>query len=198
MANMNRRDTVFQFKIELLGVEPQIWRRIQVPGDYTFWDLHVAIQDAMGWLDYHLHSFGIVGSSVTIGIPDPDGDNPVDFRPGWEAELREFFSHFSPLGLYEYDFGDSWLHEVRFEGAYGAEGGVIYPRCLDGARRCPPEDCGGPSGYEAFLRAINDPTDPEHGALLEWIGGAFDSEEFDPAKVRFDDPGERRRIAFHG
>jgi len=198
MSNTNRRDTIFQFKIEFLGVESQIWRRIQVPGDYTFWDLHVAIQDAMGWLDYHLHSFNIVGSSVTLGIPDADGDDPSDFRPGWKVELREFFSHFFPLGLYEYDFGDSWLHEVRFEGAYEAEAGVIYPRCLDGARRCPPEDCGGASGYEEFLRAINDPTDPEHDVFLEWIGGSFDPEEFDPSKARFDDPGERRRIAFQG
>ncbi|MEA1871198.1 MAG: plasmid pRiA4b ORF-3 family protein [Candidatus Bipolaricaulota bacterium] len=171
---------------------------MQVPGGYTFWDLHVAIQDTMGWLGYHLHSFTIAGSSVTIGITDPNGDDPVDFRSGWEAELGEFFSHFSPLGLYEYDFGDSWLHEVRFEGAYEAETGVTYPRCLDGARRCPPEDCGGAFGYEEFLRTINDPTDPEHDAFLEWIGGAFDPEEFDPAKVRFDDPGKRWRVAFQG
>lgn len=193
---MSARDTIFQFKIELLGVESPIWRRIQVPGDYTFWDLHVAIQDAMGWLDYHLHEFRIVGASVVIGIPDIDGDDPPDFRPGWEVGVGEFFSHGSPLAVYEYDFGDSWLHEVCLEGVYDVEKGVVYPRCLDGARRCPPEDCGGTYGYEDFLRTIGDPTDPEHDSLLEWIGGSFDPEEFDPSKVHFDDPRERWRIAF--
>lgn len=44
---------VFQFKITLLGVEPVVWRRIQISDLCSFWDLHVAIQDAMGWLDYH-------------------------------------------------------------------------------------------------------------------------------------------------
>ncbi|MCK4393963.1 plasmid pRiA4b ORF-3 family protein [Candidatus Bipolaricaulota bacterium] len=193
---MSTRDVVFQFKIELLGVEPLIWRRIRVPGDYTFWDLHVAIQDAMGWLDYHLHAFRIVGSSVVIGIPDIEGDDPPDFRPGWEVGVRDVFLHGSPLALYEYDFGDSWFHEVRLEGVYDVEKEVVYPRCLDGARRCPPEDCGGTYGYEDFLRAIGDPTDPEHDSLLEWIGGSFDPEEFDPSKVHFDDPAKRWQIAF--
>ena len=52
---------VYQFNIELLEISPLIWRRIQVPADYNFWDLHVAIQDSMGWLDYHLHHFEIRG-----------------------------------------------------------------------------------------------------------------------------------------
>jgi hypothetical protein len=48
---------IYQFKITLSEIEPLIWRRIQVPAKYSFWDLHIAIQDAMGWLDYHLHAF---------------------------------------------------------------------------------------------------------------------------------------------
>lgn len=40
--------SILQFRIELLGIEPLIWRRIQVPDTYTFWDLHVAIQSAFG------------------------------------------------------------------------------------------------------------------------------------------------------
>ena len=70
------KNQVFQFKIELLEISPLIWRRIQVPGDYNFWDLHVAIQDSMGWLDYHLHHFEIRGKGKRkeshIGIPDFD------------------------------------------------------------------------------------------------------------------------------
>lgn len=43
--------SILQFRIELLEIAPPIWRRIQVPADSSFWDLHVAIQDAMGWTD---------------------------------------------------------------------------------------------------------------------------------------------------
>ena len=70
--------TVYQFKITLRGIRPPIWRRIQVPDNYTFWDLHVAIQDAMGWFDAHLHAFEvanpITGFAEEIGIPDEDFD----------------------------------------------------------------------------------------------------------------------------
>jgi hypothetical protein len=54
---MQKSRLVFQFKITLLEITPPIWRRIQVPASYSFWDLHVAIQDAMGWLDYHRTPF---------------------------------------------------------------------------------------------------------------------------------------------
>jgi hypothetical protein len=39
---------ILRFKIQLREIRPAIWRRIEVPASYTFWDLHVAIQDAMG------------------------------------------------------------------------------------------------------------------------------------------------------
>src|SRR5881296_1857231 len=75
---------VYQFKLVLVGVEPPIWRRIQVPETYSFWDLKVALQDSMGWLDYHLHLFRVTkpvtGEVLQIGIPDDDaleGDEPV-------------------------------------------------------------------------------------------------------------------------
>ena len=53
------KNQVFQFRVELLEISPPIWRRILVPSDYNFWDLHVAIQDSMGWEDRHLHYFEI-------------------------------------------------------------------------------------------------------------------------------------------
>jgi len=193
---MSRRSDVLQFRVELLGIEPPVWRRIQVPGSYTFWDLHVAIQDAMGWLDYHLHLFRVVGHEETIGIPDDEGDDPIKTEPGWTLKIRDFFTETEPLASYEYDFGDSWVHEVRFEGVQDPERGRRYPRCLSGARRCPPEDCGGTHGYEDFLRIMNDPTDPEHESMVEWAGGPFDPEEFDPGSVRFDNPRARWRKAF--
>jgi hypothetical protein len=85
---------VHQFLIVLTGATPLVWRPIQVPERYSFWDLHVAIQDAMGWLDYHLHEFRLLDAAgkqvVSIGIPtdeDPE-DRPV--LPGWEVRLSRF------------------------------------------------------------------------------------------------------------
>ncbi len=62
--------------------------------------------------------------------------------------------------------------------------GTGTPHCVDGARACPPEDCGGPGGYEHLLEVLADPADPadpERAELLEWVGGDFDPDAFDPA-----------------
>jgi len=82
-------DQVYQFKITLKGTKPPIWRRIQVPETYSFWDLHVAIQDAMGWEDYHLHEFTFVlpktGIKVRIGLPMED-DFGETILPDWDQK----------------------------------------------------------------------------------------------------------------
>ena len=78
---MGRKSLAYQFKITLKGIDPPIWRRIQVPARYTFWDLHVAIQDSMGWLDYHLHMFR---------LPDPNTGQPVEIGIHLRMMCRAF------------------------------------------------------------------------------------------------------------
>jgi hypothetical protein len=184
---------VYQFKISLKDTEPPIWRRIQVPENYTFWDLHVAIQDAMGWSDYHLHQFELTDpvtkKIVDIGIPDEELDESPMF-PGWEYKIADWFPIHKSAD-YVYDFGDGWEHRVELEETLPREASATYPTCIGGKRACPPEDCGGSGGYEEFLEAINDPNHEEHEELLDWVGGEFDSEHFDPTEVGFDDPEER-------
>jgi hypothetical protein len=188
---------VYQFKIALLGIRPQIWRRIVVPETYTFWDLHVAIQDSMGWLDYHLHEFEIPNPKTRgpdiIGIPDGEWDDDREVLAGWHTPIGSYFNVKNRIALYKYDFGDGWEHEVRLEGILAREMNRKYPRCLDGARACPPEDVGGVSGYRDFLKAIRNPRHPEHFELLEWAGGRFDPERFVPERVRFANPKTRLR-----
>jgi hypothetical protein len=58
---------------------------------------------------------------------------------------------------------------------------AMYPLCLEGARACPPEDCGSVWGYGDFLEAIANPKHEEHKSMLEWVGGRFDPEGFDAA-----------------
>lgn len=194
-------DRVFQFRVTLKEITPEIWRRIRVPATYSFWDLHVAIQDAFGWLDYHLHRFLVTnpahGDPDEIGIPDEDGlVGDVEALPSWEIPIADYFTDDNPSASYEYDFGDGWEHDIVFEGAYPRETGVRYPVCLGGRRACPPEDCGGPTGYAEVLVAIRDENHPEHESMLVWTGGRYDPERFSPEAIRFDDPRKRWRNAF--
>jgi hypothetical protein len=196
-------ELVHQFLIVLAGTEPLVWRRIQVPQDYSFWDLHVAIQDAMGWLDYHLHEFRLVDASerrvVSIGIPTDEDPSDRPVTPGWKVPLERFFEKrawHAPPAMYAYDFGDDWQHVVVHEGMESAEDSLTYPRCVAGARRCPPEDCGGVHGYAEFLRVIANRRHPEHASMLEWVGGTYDADAFDPSAVVFEDPEKRWKKAF--
>jgi hypothetical protein len=193
---------VYRFKITLEGIRPPIWRRIMVPEGYSFWDLHVAIQDAMGWFDCHLHEFRIVnpknGFPENIGIPDDVGFSDDEILPGWRNKIKGYFTAGSRKAEYVYDFGDDWRHVVELEGMFPAEPDVKYPCCLKGKRACPPEDCGGEWGYAEFLEKIPDPDHEERKELLAWLGREFDPEHFNPDEVEFSDPAERFRIAFQG
>lgn len=196
-------DLLLRYLVVLADTDPLVWRRIVVPASCTFWGLHVAIQDAMGWEDYHLHEFRVVdprsGTVASLGIPDPDGPADPDRQSvaaGWEAFPLDYLSGGASPMEYVYDFGDDWQHAVVFEDYEHAEDGPAEPRCLAGAGACPPEDVGGPGGYARFLVIMADPEHPQHAEYLEWVGGPFDPEEFSPDEVWFDDPEVRWRMAF--
>lgn len=192
---------VFQFKVALKDVKPPVWRRIQVPSTYSFWDLHVAIQDAMGWLDCHLHEFRIKdvnGNHLIFGIPGEDDFE--DVLPGWKHKVSKFLSLARPTFEYVYDFGDDWRHKIELEAVLAAEPAVSYPRCIKGKRAGPPEDCGGPWGYEELLQILADPKHEGYGDMKAWVEsmkeGPFDPEAFDPSAINFWDPKERFDLAF--
>jgi len=191
---------VFQFRITLLGTNPPVWRRIVVPESYTFYDLHVAIQDAMGWMDYHLHCFeirdkGLEGEIIVrIVSPaeDPEFEEPMPMY-STEIPIKKYFQKEKDRMLYIYDFGDGWRHEVFLERIYPKQSGVKYPLCLDGQLACPPEDCGSISGYYNCIRALQEGDNSE--GLLDWLGD-WAPEDFDPAKVKFESPRKRFEAAY--
>jgi len=191
------KNRIYQFKITLWGIRPPIWRRIQVPETYTFWDLHVAIQDAMGWADYHLHEFEITSpqsrGKTRIGIPEGDFDREV--LPGWKQKIADYFTQENRTANYMYDFGDGWEHKIELEKILPREKNVKYPTCIKGKRACPPEDCGGIGGYYNLLEIMGNPNHEEYDDMLEWLGEEFDPEHFDINEVMFDDPNKRRKIA---
>jgi len=191
---------VLQIRVSLVGIVPVIWRRIQIPTTHSFWDLHVAIQDAMGWFDSHLHAFRLPdprqGHLVQIGIPDDEFEAGRRMLPGWKIPVEDYLHEVSPVAVYEYDFSDGWIHVVQLEARLLARKGVSYPTCLAGERRCPPEDCGGLGGYELLLHALADSDHPEHDSLREWVGGSYDPDGFQASNVAFDDPKERLDTIF--
>jgi len=193
---------IYRFRVSLLDIEPEIWRLIEVPETYTFWDLHVAIQDAMGWLDYHLHAFvpdtlRDLGA-VRIGIPEGPMDH--EYVAGWTVPIARHFANPGDAARYDYDFGDSWSHEVRLVAIEPRERGAKYPRCVGGERACPPEDCGGVPGYYRLLEVLADPHDEEHEEMIEWLKGhaknyfPYGPDAFDAAAVRFWNPKKRWKM----
>jgi hypothetical protein len=200
-----KKPLIYQFKVTLEEITPLIWRRIQIPSKYSFWDLHVALQDAVGWFDYHLHAFLFPksnrGQQVEIGIPgDEIGDQQI--LPGWKIPITEYFTEPGQTALYQYDFGDGWEHEILLEGIFIKEKGVKYPKCIAGERACPPEDCGGTPGYYHLLDIINDLRHEEYEETIEWLKGhvgnyyPYKPDAFNPQKVHFWNPQKRWEMAF--
>jgi len=169
---------IYQLRITLAEVDPPVWRQVAVPGGYTLDRVHRVVQLAMGWQDCHLHSFEIDG--VQYGVPDPDGE--LEVRDELDVRLDAVVGKDSRL-RYTYDFGDWWDHELEVVGIHPADPDERYPRCLSGARACPPEDVGGAAGYARFLAAVTDPGDPEHLAMREWLGRRYDPDDFDPDRA---------------
>ena len=190
---------ILQIRIELQEIEPLIWRRLQVPDDYTFWDLHVAIQSAFAWTDTHLHEFRPWGQRdgyPRFGMPLEELDDHPPL-PGWEHRVADVLTRANPRLEYEYDFGDGWEHTVVLEEILEAAPGKKYPRCTAGERSAPPDDCGGPGGYENLLETLADPEDPDHKSSHVWASsqkgkrGKFDPEAFDEQQVKFANPAPR-------
>ena len=182
--------TVYQLKITLRDIRPPIWRRVQVQGSETLEHLHYVAQIAMGWTNSHLHSFSVEG--IEYGVPMPDlGFDELGLKDESKVKLGKLIAGEKFKFFYQYDFGDSWEHEILVEKVLKVDVEVDYPICLKAKRACPPEDCGGIWGYESFLEAIRDTQHPEHTEMLEWVGGTFDPEETDLDEIN----KELKRIA---
>ena len=168
-----------QLKITLKWSQPAIWRRVVVRADMKLDRLHDVIQVVMPWMNCHMHQF-IVGRTF-YGKPDREFAGL-----GMHETLNEkryTLANLAPAAkkkfIYEYDFGDSWEHEVAVEKVLPPDAGFKHPVCLAGANACPPDDCGGMPGYCNLLETLANPKHPDHAHLKEWIGGEWDAERFD-------------------
>jgi hypothetical protein len=179
VRRVTAKTKIFELVVELQDVRPAVIRLIQVPGETPLAELHQVVQVAMGWTNSHLHEFDVNGARY--GQPDPDWDVG---EVGDEAKAALFrLAGQGDRLAYVYDFGDGWTHTLVVEKVLSPEPGVRYPRCISGRRACPPEDVGGPWGYDGFLQAMADPAHPEHDERAEWAGGPFDPAAFDLDEV---------------
>lgn len=169
--------SIIELKITLEYIAPAVTRTLQVPTNIRLDRLHLTIQAAMGWQNAHLYQF-------CIGEPyqweaerwvAPDFvDSPEDL-PADKTTLDQAAAKAGEASLtYLYDFGDDWEHRIELGEASKPEPGQLYPRLTDITGTCPPEDIGGPPGYEMFVAAMADPKHPEHADLKAWYGGKFE------------------------
>ncbi len=171
---------IYQLKITLKNSNPPIWRRVLISSDTTLTKLHQIIQIAMGWYDSHLHAFEIHGERYSAPMPgDPTHLQELHMKSTSRVKLNTLITAKDEKFHYDYDFGDSWGHEIVLEKILPADPKQELPVCIAGKRACPPEDVGGVWGYEDFLKAIIDPKHPDHAMNTEWIGEDFDPEAFD-------------------
>ena len=152
--------SVYQMKVTLLGVRPLVWRRFQIAGNQTLYQLHLVVQTVMGWENYHLYEFSLGNDTGEVRL-----DQLL------HTEKQRFY--------YTYDMGDYWEHEVLVERILKPRKGAKHPVCIKGNRACPPEDSGGPPGYAHMLRVIRNKRHGEYREMMDWLGAGFDPVVFD-------------------
>ena len=168
---------VVRLRIVLAEVVPEVWRRLQVPSNFTLRRLHVVLQHAMGWKVAPQHLFR-VGSSL-FGMPSEGSGALKDSR--W-VTLQDLLARKETAFTYEYGPGTRWIHQVRIEGLHDGNSTDQRPACLAGAGACPPEDCGGPGAYAEILEAGR-----QNGKLVDLDPDAFDLDAINTtlASLRF-------------
>ena len=177
----NSRTFALRLRISLEGIDPPIWRTVIFPRNATLHELHRAIQVLFHWYDYHLYEFEIDDRRFEEPHEEAEGEDST------RASVSKLITGPGQVFDYTYDFGDGWLHRIEVEEtAVPADSGCI-PYVLDGARRGPPEDCGGIYGYQRLIKAAKAPPeslDEEDREFIEWVGDDFDPEEFSISQAR--------------
>jgi hypothetical protein len=158
---------------------------VQVPGNARLDWLHAVLQTALGWTNSHLHQFWIDEKAYSDSRHDfAEFEGDTESFEARKFTLQQLAPNQGDTFTYEYDFGDSWEHTITIEKLLPADpASAKAGLCLDGARACPPEDCGGVWGYVELLKTHKNKKHPDHRHMKEWVGGRFDAEAFDVKKV---------------
>jgi hypothetical protein len=178
---MTQVDRIARIRIELDGIDPAVWRTVEVPLGTSLSELHEVIQAVMLFENYHLFQFDV--GTKRYAIPDPEWEDVRETVDAQSTKLGALVDRGVASFSYTYDFGDNWQHTVIIETITDADPALDYPRFIDGNRRAPPEDVGGIPGFEQFLDAMTKPRHPERKNLLRWYGRPFDPDDIDVAEI---------------
>ncbi len=171
-----------RLRISLADIDPSPWREIEVPLSMSLKNLHDAIQAAFLWHDSHLWEFDIEGKRY--GLPYDDNLGGERIHKASTTKLMKLHDQGVTQFIYTYDMGDNWEHLVEVIQVFESESGARLPRFIAGEHHAPPDDVGGPPGFEVFLNAINNPKHREHRHFKDWYGEAFDPTEIEEETIR--------------
>jgi hypothetical protein len=166
-------------KVALNGIQPEIWRRFIVDSSISLYRLHRILQEIMGWTNSHLFSFDVRGIEYSAADEEFGDEMSDDFEDARITTLESFHLKTNSKIKYIYDFGDYWEHTIKVEKVVEANSLSQIPHCIEGARNCPPEDCGSVPGYYDLVAAMKNLDSDEAKELIEWLGGTYDSKFFD-------------------
>ncbi|MFZ3584449.1 plasmid pRiA4b ORF-3 family protein [Loktanella sp. DJP18] len=189
-------DQIARLRVELLHIEPRIWRRMDVGLTTNLRALHELVQATMPWENDHLYQFTI-GERV-YGEPSPE-DMSWGHKVYHAKNMR--LEALVARGIteidYTYDFGDNWQHRISIEHVSSADPDIDYPLYLDGERTAPPEDVRGPPGFMDFVEAMANRRHPEHKDMIRWYGRPFNPVDFGESAVAetVRDIAAKRRVA---
>lgn len=162
-----------QLKIILENTKPEVWRRVLIMEGSSLRTLHYLIQDVFWWKGYHSYMFKIGDDEFS----DPEFDDGQGWLDDSKSKIGKVVGKF-PEFNFIYDFGDWWSHKIIFEGLAEVDLKEKYPVCIDGKNAAPPEDVGGPPGFEEFKMAIKDKKHERHEEFLEWYDGGMFQKDF--------------------
>ena len=175
-------EQIARIRITLDDSKPAVWRRVELPLSNSLKTLHLTIQAAMLFENYHLFRFDVGDAYYGIRFDDDYMDPPT--RDAGNIRLAKLVERGITAFTYTYDFGDDWRHSVMIEAVLPADPLMDYPRFVDGERRAPPEDVGGIPGFEELLDAMAKPRHPARKSMLEWYGRPFDPEDISHDEVQ--------------
>jgi hypothetical protein len=192
---MSKIKFAYQIKVVIEGARPLIWRRLLVPTSFSMHELHLTIQAAFDWQNYHLFSFEkknkpannarvIWESEMIVDLSNPENEVLGELDSHKEKMLK-YYKKPGDTMIYTYDFGDGWRHQVIMEEIF-LDYKYDYPVCLKAKMHAPAEDSGSIWGWEEKISILKNPDleNPEHMEIIEWL------KEMIPEISELDDPGQ--------
>lgn len=183
----SKKQYAYTLDVALKGSPRKVYRQLVVSSNMTLADLGEILVCAVGWDGCHLNQF--IDGKESYSVPEESGWGIDDDNDAREYTIGQILRRLKAKVKWEYDFGDSWIHEITLvDKQEVAADAVVKVQLVKATGACPPEDCGGVGGYRYLLNALKNPGSGEYEEMVDWLGGGFDPKSFNIV-------GARQRIA---